>query len=209
MLHPNDAIPRRRLCRAFMKKFQIQRNSYGKSLISSFIRVLVGPRQTAANNRESNRKPTGRASCRLRWQPLLVRGATEIPTWVGQGGRSRVLAKRNQIYPHVLARRNQNLSRLRWCRRALERSLERALERALERCWTCAIVASPTFFDDGETDGLRFGPVHCRLPLEPHARPWSQGPRGGARQSRAPAVERRFRAGILRRRRATRAQAAL
>src|SRR5215475_8467801 len=107
MLHPNDAIPRRRLCRAFMKKFQIQRNSYGKSLISSFIRVLVGPQQTAANNRESNRKRTSRASCRLRWQPLLVPGAAEIPTWAGRGGRSRVLAKRNQ-----------NLSRPRWRWRA-------------------------------------------------------------------------------------------
>src|SRR5215831_15171528 len=118
MLHPNDAIPRPRLCRAFMKKFQIQRNSYGKSLISSFIRVLVGPQQTAANNRESNRKRTSRASCRLRWQPLLVPGAAEIPTWAGRGGRSRVLAKRNQIYPHVLAKRNQNLSRPRWRWRA-------------------------------------------------------------------------------------------
>src|SRR5215475_6532575 len=98
MQHPNGAIPRWRLCRAFMKKFQIQRNSYGKSLISSLIQVWSARGKRPANNRKSNRKRTSRASCRRRWQYLFVPGAGESPTWgKAEKGRWRVSAKRNQF----------------------------------------------------------------------------------------------------------------
>src|SRR5262245_21222690 len=96
---PYGAIPRQRLCRAFMKKFQIQRYSYGKYLISSFVRSgndRTTPRPASANNRESNRKRTAVASCRRQSQHLFMPGAEEVPTRDGRGGRSRDLAKRNQ-----------------------------------------------------------------------------------------------------------------
>src|SRR5262245_2683192 len=152
MQHPHGAIPRRRLCRAFMKKFQIQRNSDGKSLISALIQAWSAHRNnlqtTVSQIASAPAKPVVDAAgstylcLELERVSALGRPRRNIPAF----GKTKPnwSARLGRMKPKFIATSVVPVS----------------LERALERCRTCAIVSSPPFFDDGETDGLRFGPIH-------------------------------------------------